>query len=157
MSSTRLTETQKATLRKLTDEFALTKDHFFVSPQGFITVTRPGIDKIAAKLKADVFYNVIPEFSDVSSKHYVVLCVASVVDSDNKLRQVSMFGESSPDNCKGGAKSFPVAMAQKRAYARAILMLAQLYQESVFAEDEMIVESAKESVADAIGYKKTTR
>jgi hypothetical protein len=43
------------------------------------------------------------------------------------------FGESAPYNTKA---PYPVAMAEKRAKARAILQLTEFYQVGVYAEDE---------------------
>jgi hypothetical protein len=45
------------------------------------------------------------------------------------------FGEASPDNLKGGAKSFPYAMAEKRGKDRVILKLAGIHG-LVYSEEE---------------------
>jgi hypothetical protein len=154
-----LTDSQKAIFRRLTTEFGLNKDHFFLSPQGFVTVTRPAIDLIASKMNISITFLPVPEFSSVSEDKYVVKCRGDVQVGDGEggtfYRYVEMFGESSRDNCRGGAKMYPVAMAQKRAYSRVVLMLAQLYQESVFGEDEILPEVKEgSSFKSEIGYEK---
>ena len=47
------------------------------------------------------------------------------------------FGEASNANLMGGAKNFPVAMAEKRAMARVVLKMTGFYeQDKVFGEGE---------------------
>ena len=47
--------------------------------------------------------------------------------------QIETFGESSPLNTKN---KYPVAMAEKRSFSRAILKITGLYELAVFGEDE---------------------
>ena len=44
----------------------------------------------------------------------------------------------SDNNLMGGAKKFPVAMAEKRAMSRVVLKIAGFYEQGVFGQDEMV-------------------
>jgi hypothetical protein len=68
-------------------------------------------------------------------KDWVVLrCVGEMSDGQ---KRVESFGESSKENTIGLAGKFPVAMAEKRAKSRAVLMLTGFYEQGVFGQDEM--------------------
>jgi hypothetical protein len=75
-------------------------------------------------------------------KDWVVLrCVAQMVrGKDLGMTKVESFGESSKENTMGLAGKFPVAMAEKRAKSRAVLMLTGFYEQGVFGQDEMTDE-----------------
>jgi hypothetical protein len=64
-------------------------------------------------------------------KQTVVLCVTGRMGD----RAEWSFGEASPDNLKGGAKTFPYAMAEKRGKDRVILKLAGIHG-LVYSEEE---------------------
>ena len=57
--------TEKNTLKELAERYNLTGKDFFKHPsQGFIIITRTGVEKIMAHDKINVTYHVIPELSE---------------------------------------------------------------------------------------------
>ena len=121
-------KSQAEQFRRLTDKHNLIADDFWKASQGFVIITRTGIEKIQRSLGIEVRYEVIPEFSDVSSGIYVVKATGC-----NKDREVESFGEASPKNCRN---AYPVAMAEKRALSRVVLKMADMYELGVYGEDE---------------------
>lgn len=151
-----MTEDDKKRFRSLADEFNLSGEDFWKSPQGFVIISRRGIEKIQNGLQAEVTYEVVPEFSDMAESKYVVKAFGSCRDRElttslrldeisgkekltayTKVRRIETFGESSPKNTRGGAQAYPVAMAEKRALSRCILKLSDFYTLNVFGEDEI--------------------
>ena len=144
---------EKKRFKELADKYELQPSDFWKSPQGFVIISRRGIEKIQNGLDATVTFSVVPEFSSVSDSIYVIKAVGSVRgDSVNgsriqegksiltqytKVREVETYGESSPKNTRGGAQAYPIAMAEKRALARCILKLSDFYTLNVFSEDEV--------------------
>lgn len=144
---------EKARFKELADKYTLAPTDFWKSPQGFVIISRRGIEKIQNGLNAVITYSVVPEFTDVESSRYVIKASGTVRrgyvegsrDSDGKsvttlrpdVRTVETFGESSPKNTRGGAQAYPVAMAEKRAMARCVLKLSDFYTLQVFSEDEL--------------------
>ena len=126
-----MNETQKERLQHLAKENGLTKDHFFKSPQGFVIITRQGIERIQAHKAIRVTYEVISLSDDL--KHVVLKANGEMSNSKGLPIQMETFGESSPDNTK---QKYPVAMAEKRALSRVVLKLSGLYEVGVFGEDE---------------------
>ena len=126
-----MNETQKERLQHLAKENGLTKDHFFKSPQGFVIITRQGIERIQAHKAIRVTYEVISLSDDL--KHVVLKANGEMSNSKGLPIQMETFGESSPDNTK---QKYPVAMAEKRALARCILKISGMYELGVFSEDE---------------------
>ena len=126
-----MNETQKERLQHLAKENGLTKDHFFKSPQGFVIITRQGIERIQAHKAIRVTYEVISLSNDL--KHVVLKANGEMSNSKGLPIQMETFGESSPDNTK---QKYPVAMAEKRALSRVVLKLSGLYEVGVFGEDE---------------------
>jgi hypothetical protein len=121
-------ESQKERFRALAKEHGLVQDDFWKASQGFVIITRTGIEKVQRSLGIEVSYEVVPEFSDVSSGLYVVKAIGC-----NKDKQVESFGEASPKNCRN---AYPVAMAEKRALSRVVLKMADMYELGVYGEDE---------------------
>jgi len=130
-------EDEKKRFRELASKYGLVKEDFWSSPQGFVIISRRGIEKIQSQMGAEVTFEVVPEFSDVSENKYVVQAEATVKINQYEEKFVQTYGESSPLNTRGGAKSYPVAMAEKRALSRAVLKLSDFYQLNVFSEDEV--------------------
>jgi len=144
---------EKARFKELADKYSLAPTDFWKSPQGFVIISRRGIEKIQNGLNAIITYGVVPEFTDVESSRYVIKATGTVrrgnVEgsrvADGKtfttlrpdVRTVETFGESSPKNTRGGAQAYPVAMAEKRALSRCILKLSDFYTLNVFGEDEV--------------------
>ena len=126
-----MNETQKERLTSLAKENGLTKDHFFKSPQGFVIITRQGIERIQAHKAIRVTYEVVSLSNDL--KHVVLKATGEMANGSGLPVQMETFGESAPDNTK---QKYPVAMAEKRALSRVVLKLSGLYEVGVFGEDE---------------------
>lgn len=120
---------QKERFRLMAKEYGLEKDDFFKAPQGFVIITRTGIEKVQRALGIEVTYQVVSELSDSSSGLYVIKAIGC-----NKDKQVESYGEASPKNCRN---SYPVAMAEKRALSRVVLKMADMYELGIFGEDEV--------------------
>jgi|TARA_R110002074_G_scaffold1973_5_gene11899 hypothetical protein len=118
-------ETRKETLRRLFIENNLVKEDVF-EHKFYKIITRAGIDKIQAANKIKVDYNL--EYNSPDNKFIIIK--ATAVKGEELIQT---YGESSPANTNN---AYPVAMAEKRAMARAVLKLAGLYQLGVFSEDE---------------------
>ena len=75
-------------------------------------------------------------------KDWVVLrCIAEMVKGkDIGVTRVESFGECSQENTMGLAGKYPVAMAEKRAKSRAVLMMTGFYEQGVYGQDEMTEE-----------------
>lgn len=117
-------------LRELAAKYNLGKEDFFKIHNSVI-VTRTGVEKIASFTGIGLTYQVI--HLDMQAKTACVKCVAEMVDAEGVVSRAESFGESAPYNTKN---AYPVAMAEKRAKARAILQLTEFYSEGVYAEDE---------------------
>ena len=126
-----MTETQKERLQHLAKENGLNKDHFFKSPQGFVIITRQGIERIQAQRGIRVTYDVVSLSDDL--KHVVIKATGEMARPDGLPVMMETFGESAPDNTR---QKYPVAMAEKRALSRVVLKLSGLYEVGVFGEDE---------------------
>lgn len=126
-----MTPTQKTDrLRELAGKYNLGKEDFF-KVHNSVIVTRTGVEKIASAANIQLAYEVIS--MDLTNKLACVKCVATTVSNEGVVRTATSFGESAPYNTKN---AYPVAMAEKRAKARAILQLTEFYQEGVYSEDE---------------------
>lgn len=122
-------ESQKERFRLMSKQYGLEKDDFFKAPQGFVIITRTGVEKVQRALGIEVTYQVVSELSDSSAGMYVIKAVGC-----NKDKQVESFGEASPKNCRN---SYPVAMAEKRALSRVVLKMADMYELGIYGEDEV--------------------
>lgn len=111
-------------LNALYTQYGLSKEDVFRSPQGWVIITRSGIDKIQANAKIDVSYDVI----SVDLANVVIKATGNMGD-----KKIESFGEANPKNTRN---SYPIAMAEKRAMARVVLKLSGFYAEGVFSEDE---------------------
>ena len=92
----------------------------------YTIITRAGIDKIQAANNIDVDYELLYNSDD--TKCVIIKATASLGE-----KSIQTFGEAAPMN---NQNAYPVAMAEKRAMARAVLKLAGFYQLGVFSEDE---------------------
>lgn len=120
---------RKERLRELSNKYGLVGEDFF-KVHNSIIVTRTGVEKIASASGITLSYEVI--HVNLAQKEACVKCTAFLTKGDEVVSAES-FGESSPYNTKA---PYPVAMAEKRAKARAILQLTEFYQVGVYAEDE---------------------
>lgn len=92
--------------------------------RGLTIITRTGIEKIQANNNITVKYTV-----EAMTPDFVVIRATA----QKGTTIIETFGEASPNNTK---QSYPVAMAEKRALARAVLKIAGFYAHGVFSEDE---------------------
>ena len=136
-----MNETQKERLTSLAKENGLTKDHFFKSPQGFVIITRQGIERIQAHKCIRVSYEVVSLSDDL--KHVVIKATGEMSNTKGLPVQMETFGESAPHNYEQKTSRqgnplpyYPMAMAEKRALSRVVLKLSGLYEVGVFGEDE---------------------
>lgn len=116
-------------LKELYAKYDLTKDDVY-KHQHYIIITRSGIDKIQAKEKIFIDYDVI--------KCETNFCVvkANALKEGAKIQTFgsAIKGESFKD---GNTQTWYVMeMAEKRAMSRAVLKLTGFYELGVFGEDE---------------------
>jgi len=132
-----MTDDEKKRFTVLADKYSLQASDFWKSPQGFVIISRRGIEKIQDGLNAEVIFDTVPEFSDPSESKYVVKATGWITKNGKRTRTVETYGESSPKNTRGGAQAYPVAMSEKRSLSRCILKLSDFYMLNVFSEDEI--------------------
>ena len=128
-------ETRKEALRRLYKQNGLTEEDIYKDKRGFVIITRTGIDKIVSNRSIQLEYEPI-----VMERDWVVLrCVAQMVKGKEVgMTKVESFGECSEENTMGLAGKYPVAMAEKRAKSRAVLMLTGFYEQGIYGQDEMM-------------------
>lgn len=135
--------TEKNVLRELADRYQLTGKDFFKHPsQGFIIITRTGVEKIMAHDKITVTYEVIPELTE-NQENCCIKATAEKIDANGEVYTVESFGTANHYNCSVKTSRngktlphYPVETAEKRAKARAVLQITGFYSEGVFSEDE---------------------
>ena len=109
-------------------KYELTKDDIF-KHKFYLIVTRQGIDKIQAKEKIFISYDVVkcqPDFSAVKA-------MAKKGDIE-----IETFGSAYKGDYPIGNTNtwYVLEMAEKRAMSRAVLKLTGFYELGVFGEDE---------------------
>ena len=121
----------KEKLKELYEKYDLVlESDFWTKKMGgktFTIVTRSGIEKIQNQEQINVVYDAI-----VFQKDFAVV-KAVATKGDKRIETYSSALKGSGGNC---FTSYVVEMAEKRAFARAILKLTDFYQENVFGEDE---------------------
>jgi len=133
----------KEILRELADRYTLTGKDFFKHPtQGFVIITRAGVEKIMAHDKIQVTYEVVPELTE-NQENCCIKATAQRVDENGEVFTVESFGTANHYNCsikttRNGKTlpHYPVETAEKRAKARAVLQITGWYSENVMSEDE---------------------
>ena len=133
----------KEVLRELADRYTLTGKDFFKHPtQGFVIITRAGVEKIMAHDKIQVTYEVVPELTE-NQENCCIKATAQRVDENGEVFTVESFGTANHYNCsikttRNGKTlpHYPVETAEKRAKARADLQITGWYSENVMSEDE---------------------
>tara|TARA_R110002051_G_scaffold1515_2_gene8388 strand:- start:5725 stop:6276 length:552 start_codon:yes stop_codon:yes gene_type:complete len=133
--ATMVKETKEETLKRLFLAHGLVKDDVYKDKRGFVIITRTGIDKIVSSMNIQVAYEPV-----TMTKEWVVLRATASMrtgSGEHDVRNMMSFGEASDDNLMGGAKKFPVAMAEKRAMSRVVLKIAGFYEQGVFGQDEL--------------------
>lgn len=126
-------ETKIDTMRRLFKQNGLVEDDVYMMERGgkkIPIITRSGIEKIQAKNAIQITYKV--EFLDCSFSTCVLRAVGTMGD-----QTLETFGTATTKN---NTNAHFVEMAEKRARARAVLMLAGFYQEGCFSEDENLEE-----------------
>jgi hypothetical protein len=133
--ATMVKETKEETLKRLFLANGLVKEDVHKDPRGFVIIKRSGIDKIVSKQNIQVAYEPV-----TMTPEWVVLRATASMRTgtgEHDVRNMMSFGEASDSNLMGGAKKFPVAMAEKRAMSRVVLKIAGFYEQGVFGQDEM--------------------
>ena len=101
--------------------------------QHYVIITRQGIEKIAAKEKITINYEVIrcePKFAVMKATAYI---------ATKSYANIETFGSAlKGDNYKDGNCNswYVMEMAEKRALSRSVLKLTGFYELGVFGEDE---------------------
>jgi len=122
-------ESKRDILKRLyIDNGLIEEDIFMMSVGGkeIPIVTRQGVEKIQQHNGIHVRFEWI--FNSDDCKCVIIKAIGAMGEAT-----IETFGEASPSNTK---QSYPVAMAEKRAKARAILQLAGFYTQGVYSEDE---------------------
>jgi len=116
-------------LTELYKKYELTKEDVY-KHQHYIIITRSGIDKIQAKEKIFINYDVIK----CETNFAVVKANATKEDAKIQTFGSAIKGSSFKD---GNTQTWYVMeMAEKRAMSRAVLKLTGFYELGVFGEDE---------------------
>jgi len=123
--------------KTLAKKYDLQSTDFWKSPQGFVIVSRRGIEKIQNGLNARVSFETVPEFSSPADNKFVLKATGEMEVRGSRNKVTETYGESSPKNTRGGAQAYPIAMAEKRALSRCILKMSDMYTLNVFGEDEI--------------------
>lgn len=119
----------KEKLTVLYKKYELTKDDIY-KHQHYLIITRSGIDKIQAKEKVFINYEVIK----CESNFCVVKAYAEKKDAKIQTFGSALKGASFKDgNCNTW---YVMEMAEKRALSRSVLKLTGFYELGVFGEDE---------------------
>ena len=119
----------KERLLELYNKYELAKEDFF-KHQHYTIITRAGIDKIKAKEKMHIDYEVVKCEKDFSA----VKAIAFKNDVSIQTFGSALKGTSHKDgNCNTW---YVMEMAEKRAMSRAVLKLTGFYELGVFGEDE---------------------
>ena len=128
-------ETKADVMRRLFNDNGLVQEDVYVmekfdkqsgQTKRIPIITRAGIEKIQANRKIEITYEV--EYINMVEKCCAIRAVANMGES-----HIQTFGSATPQN---NTNAHFVEMAEKRARARAVLMLAGFYQEGYHSEDE---------------------
>ena len=123
--------------RRLFNEYGLVEEDVFKQQRGgrsIVTITRTGIDKIQAKAGITITYRV--EYLDLADG----MAAIRATGTREGFPPVETFGTATPKN---NTNAHVLEMAEKRARARAVLMLAGFYAQGIFGEGENIQEDGE--------------
>jgi hypothetical protein len=126
------------TLKILVKQYEILKTDLFLMRLGgkeIPIITRTGIEKIQAKDGMTITY----KLENISPDHKYVI-IKAIAMKGNVLME--SYGEANPANCK---QSYPVAIAEKRAKARVVLMMSGFYREGLYSEDEFEPEVIRQN------------
>ena len=119
----------KDKLLEMYNTYELSKEDFF-KHQHYTIITRQGIDKIQAKAKIQINYEVIR----CEPNYAVFKAIASKGAANIETFGSALKGDTYKDST---TNSFYIAeMAEKRAMSRAVLKICGLYELGIFGEDE---------------------
>lgn len=124
-----MSETKAQTMRRLFNDNGLVEEDVFIMERKgkrIPIITRAGIDKIQAKRNIEITYEI--ELLDAPNNTCILRALGNMGDN-----HIQTFGSATPAN---NTNAHFVEMAEKRARARAVLMLAGFYQEGYHSEDE---------------------
>jgi hypothetical protein len=118
----------RAKLAVLYKKYELTKDDIY-QHKHYLIITRQGIDKIQAKERINIMYDVInclPDFAAVKAS------------ASKDGVSIQTFGSAYKGDYPIGNTNtwYVLEMAEKRAMSRAVLKLTGFYELGVFSEDE---------------------
>jgi hypothetical protein len=116
-------------LKEMYEKYNLNKDDVF-KHQHYIIITRSGIDKIQARAKIKIHYDVIKVDRD--------FCVVKA-NATHDTESIQTFGSAlkGASHKDGNCNTWYVMeMAEKRAMSRAVLKLTGFYELGVFGQDE---------------------
>ena len=126
----------KERLKELYEMYDLKPEHFF-KHQHYTIITRQGIDKIQAKAKIQINYEVIR----CEPNYAVFKAIASKGAANIETFGSALKGDTYKDST---TNSFYIAeMAEKRAMSRVVLKLTGFYALNAFSEDEGNFEEEK--------------
>jgi len=117
--------TNKERLNELYKKYNLTSDDYF-KHQHYTIITRSGINKIQAETGISIHYDLVYHTPDTFTA-----IIKAVAKMDNQ--SIETYGEVNPKNNRN---AYPIAMAEKRAMSRAVLLLSGFYELGAFGEDE---------------------
>ena len=123
--------------RRLFTEYGLVEEDVFSRQLGgrkIVTITRTGIDKIQAKAGITITYRV--EYLDLADS----MAAIRATGTREGFPPVETFGTATPKN---NTNAHVLEMAEKRARARAVLILAGFYAQGIFGEGENIQEDGE--------------
>jgi hypothetical protein len=128
-------ETRLDQIRRLFAQYDLAPEDVFKqnrSGKEIVTITRSGIDKIQARSGIKVRYTI--EALDLVAGIAALRATAQMGE-----RIIETFGTATPKNNQNG---HILEMAEKRARARAVLMLAGFYEVGAFSDSENLEDEA---------------
>ena len=130
--------TNKEKLQVLAKEYGLVGEDFFKSPQGWLIITRQGIDKIQEAASFTVEYEVL-EYTPGKTAS-----IKAIAQSEKRVIQT--YGSAIVGDFKTGTTRslYTLEIAEKRAMSRAVLKLAGFYALGVMGQDEPHEDNYKE-------------
>jgi len=136
---------KKDKLKELYEKYKLEKDDFWTQKVGkntYTIVSRTGVEKIQNQEQINVSYDALV----VGDNYCAVKCIAR---KDKKF--IETFSSALRNGKQGNCyTSYVLEMAEKRAFARAVLKFTEFYQYGVFSEDESESFKKKEKTINLI-------
>lgn len=126
-------ETEKDMLNRIYRENGLCSEDIYTDKRGFKLITKRGIQKIVGHHNIKVKKEIIIATVGHAEHKTNVIVKAIAIGKDNMAED---FGEANDLNLGPFNKAFPVAMASKRAEARAVLLLVGIARDGIMSEDE---------------------